>query len=65
MKNLPMALPRCTFHPDSQMALRPERRLTDEQKFCGVWYDCPSCTSSVLFPSPEVRAIYARAGKPL
>lgn len=52
---LPMELPKCQTH-GIQMVLRPLVHQTPEQKFCGAWYDCPACTSTVLFQSPELRA---------
>ena len=30
------------------------RGATPEQAFCGVWWDCPYCRTTVLFPSPEL-----------
>ena len=52
---LPMELPKCPEH-GIQMVLRPLVHQTYEQKFCGAWYDCPACTQSALFESPELRA---------
>jgi|GEM_PF-3185135 len=54
--NLPMLLPTCPAHPDKTMTLRPLKRQTKEQKWCGVWYDCtePDCKCSALFPSKEL-----------
>lgn len=52
---LPMELPKCHKH-GVQMGLRPLACQTPEQKFCGVWYDCPACTQSVLVESHELRA---------
>lgn len=55
MKNLPMPLPKCPSSPEhGEMILRPLQHQTYEQKFCGVWYDCPQCSSSVLFPSKDL-----------
>ncbi len=45
-----IVLPRCSEH-DVQMTLRPLAWQTKEQQFCGVWYDCPACTQSVLIKS--------------
>ena len=49
-------LPRCPRH--GTMALRPLARQTAEQRWCGTWYDCTAhcCWTSVLLPSPELRA---------
>ena len=45
-------------HEHGYMELRPLSRQTREQRWCGVWYDCSAarCHSSVLYPSPELRA---------
>ena len=57
MENLPMAVPQCRAHNHTQdMALRALMHQTREQKYCGVWYDCPRCTSSVLFQSRQLQA---------
>lgn len=53
-------LPQCP-NGHGQMVLRdPPGGHTREQQWCGVWYDCPPgqfrCCSSVLLPSPELRA---------
>ena len=50
--SVPMCLPKCKVH--GQMMLRPLKHQTYEQKWCGVWYDCPECANSTLFPSPEL-----------
>lgn len=49
--------PTCTTH-GGYMVLRPLSRQTREQRWCGVWYDCPEprCWSSVLYQSPELAA---------
>ncbi len=38
---------------------------TAEQAWCGRWYDCakPTCASSVLLPSRELRAYLGAARK--
>jgi hypothetical protein len=47
--------PTCRFH--GTMELRdPPGGWTREQQWCGVWYDCADCLSSVLLPSPELLA---------
>lgn len=46
-----MSLPKCSTHGE-QMILR--ERVTEDQNFCGTWYDCPKCENSVLFPSKEL-----------
>lgn len=50
-----MTLPRCPTHGCSMHYRAPR---TNEQHFCGTWYDCdtPGCGCSVLLPSPELRA---------
>lgn len=45
-----LMVPPCSEH-GVQMTLRPIAQQTAEQKFCGVWYDCPACTQSVLIKS--------------
>lgn len=61
MKMLPIEVPKCKIH-GIPMVLRPESKMTYEQKWCGVWYDCPAkCFNSVLFNSPELEAHLARA----
>ncbi len=53
----PMALPDCPNSPDhGQLHLRDPKRLTKEQAWCGVWYDCGQCHASVLFQSVELAA---------
>ena len=49
-----MATPKCKQH--GPMVLRPERRYTVEQRWCGQWWDCERCTGSVLIPSDELKA---------
>jgi len=58
-----MMLPICSHKEHGQMALRPLKHQTQEQLFCGAWYDClhPGCICSVLFPSKELKEIYDRA----
>jgi hypothetical protein len=46
--------PACITH--GVMELRPTNGQTHEQRFCGTWYDCPKCSSSVLLPSSELLA---------
>lgn len=55
--NLPMALPKCPAH-DRTLELRPDNLQTPEQRWCGLWYDCPSegCGNSYLDESPELAA---------
>ncbi len=57
---VPMELPKCKEH--GAMELRDPKMQTKEQQWCGVWYRCRGCMSSVLFPSPAVRALYASKG---
>jgi len=53
---LPMCLPICpTSASHGEMILRQQLGQTYEQKFCGTWYDCPKCSSSVLFQSKELQ----------
>jgi len=56
MRKQLMVLPLCPTSSDhGQMHLRDPKRLTNEQAWCEVWYNCPRCTSSTLFPSVELR----------
>jgi hypothetical protein len=59
MNNELMTLPKCKTPGHGQMYLRPVTHQSEEQKWCGTWYDCPQCTSSVLFPSGELQALAA------
>lgn len=34
---------------------RPSESLTPEQQWCGTWYDCPHCSSSVLVMSLDLK----------
>src|SRR5690606_23509616 len=45
----------CPSNPDhGPLEPRPLERQTPEQKWCGTWFDCTRCSSSVLVPSPEL-----------
>lgn len=64
--HLPMTLPECPCGHGA-MHQRDTKRQTPEQLFCGVWYDCHECSSSVLFTSVQLQAQLAeqrRAYKP-
>ena len=39
----------CKVH--GEMDPRPMGRQTNEQRWCGTWFDCPACHSSILVPS--------------
>ena len=52
-RNLPIALPQCPDH-GVEMILRPLETQTREERFCGVWYDCPKGHCSILFQSAEL-----------
>ena len=54
-----MELPKCPTH-GSPMHYRVPR--TNEQRFCGTWYDCdtPGCKCSTLLPSAELRDFLAK-----
>lgn len=43
-------LPECSVHGSMELVAPG----TNEQKWCGVWYRCTRCTSSVLLPSPKL-----------
>lgn len=54
MSNI-VRMPDCPANADhGQMALRPIGRQTPEQRWCGTWYDCQRCSSSMLLPSPQL-----------
>lgn len=54
--NLPMELPKCPTNKEhGYLHIRPLAWQTKEQKWCGVWYDCDCCGSSVLFESTELQ----------
>jgi hypothetical protein len=66
VNKLPMAIPFCPYSRDhGRTELRPLARQTPEQKFCGTWYDCPKCHSSVLFPSKELTDFLEQFKKPV
>ena len=46
-------LPKCPNHGEEMLLQNPG---TEEQRFCGTWYQCPKCKNTVLFPSFELRA---------
>lgn len=48
-----MTLPSCPSG-HGQMKIAPAG--SSEQAFCGTWYRCIRCTSSVLLESPGLRA---------
>ena len=60
MNNALMTLPVCPSCPEhGQLKLRVSN--TSDQQFCGVWYDCGQCHSSVLLPSKELNE-FLKAG---
>lgn len=53
--NLPALRPTCpSSGKHGFMTYRPGK--TPEQIWCGIWYDCSECRSSVLYHSPELLA---------
>lgn len=51
------AAPVCPKQPaHGPMTPRPVATQTAEQRWCGTWWDCETCRSAVLEPSPEVAA---------
>lgn len=49
-------MPDCIADPEhGQMVRRPLERQTYQQKWCGIWYDCLNCGSSILLESEELR----------
>lgn len=59
MQKMLMPLPRCKISGHGEMQLRPVEKQTDEQKYCGVWYDCvyPGCRCSTLIPSQNIKTV--------
>ena len=55
MENALMERPKCPTH-NVYMELRIGQ--SQEQRFCGTWYDCPAykCACSILLPSPELQS---------
>lgn len=49
-------LPECPTH--GQMEL--QQPGTPEQAWCGVWYRCRHCTTSVLLPSANIQPALTR-----
>ena len=39
------------------------KSVTPEQAWCGKWFDCTRCMSSVLMMSDELKAIYVAQGE--
>ena len=54
--NALMILPKCPTH-GTTMIFREAR--TQEQRFCGAWYECaePGCKCASLIPSKELEAL--------
>lgn len=52
--------PFCHHEGHGRMEQRPLAFQTQEQKWCGAWFDCmhPGCSCSVLIPSPEVMKMH-------
>lgn len=51
--------PLCPAHPEhGPLEQRPLEEQTNEQRWCGEWWDCPEpgCRAGVLFESPELIA---------
>lgn len=40
------------------------KSVTPEQAWCGKWFDCTRCMSSVLQMSDELKASHAAVGSP-
>lgn len=57
------AAPFCPTHK-RPMQQRDEKLSSAEQRWCGRWWDCTSCTNSVLQPSAELLANHAAQQKP-
>jgi hypothetical protein len=52
----------CRNEAHGAMVLRTSP-MTPEVAWCGTWYDCPKCSSSVLIQSPELQAQLAEQQK--
>lgn len=51
----------CPSNPAHGVMLpRSKQHQTPEQLFCGEWYDCQHCKSSILDKSPELEAFLAQ-----
>lgn len=57
-----MTIPECPSH-GIKLQLRPARRQTKEQAWCGTWYDCPRCGYAILLMSRALSEVYRKAGK--
>ena len=58
IKQLPIPLPVCPTEAEHGMLrLRSKENMTEEQVWCGTWYDCSQCASSVLFESKELMEV--------
>ncbi|HZK34200.1 MAG TPA: hypothetical protein VFD33_02685 [Bacillota bacterium] len=53
-------LPKCPHPEHGEMIARKLLGQTQEQRYCGAWYDCkePGCSNSALIPSKEIRDLY-------
>lgn len=49
---------KCPAQPEHG-ALVERKSLTPEQAWCGKWFDCTRCMSSVLLMSDELKASHA------
>lgn len=46
---------------NATLVIRPDERMTYEQRWCGTWHDCPQCGYSTLEMSEELRRVYQEA----
>lgn len=53
--------PACSIH--GSMTRRPLDVQTEEQRWCGEWWDCSRCSNTVLVMSAEVAALYRQRRK--
>lgn len=60
MENKLMELPSCPNSEHGEMIARKILGQTQEQRYCGAWYDCkePGCANSVLIPAKEIRKLH-------
>jgi hypothetical protein len=55
--------PQCDHTNKDNLILRPSEAMTYEQRWAGIWWDCPHCTFSLLEPSPERQGFLAMQRK--
>lgn len=56
-----MVIPKCREHVVQMVLVNPTTQ-TPEQRWAGIWYRCPCCTSSTLFPSLALLSQHTEMG---